>query len=87
MQWGALLLQSRDRAGFLRLLAELGSARRVPSYLIQWGLEWGLSGGDREMIERARLLAPRMLAYVPENRRAVERLLQKLRTNGMPPSP
>jgi len=76
MQWATLLVQARDRAGFLRFLDEVGAARQVPCYIIQWALDWGLSSRDVAMIQRARWLVPRMLVYVPENRQAVERLLR-----------
>jgi hypothetical protein len=76
IQWAGILAQMRDRPGFLEALEQFGRAPRIPSFVIDYALRWGLEARDPELIQRARALVPRMLALAPEHRAAVEALLR-----------
>jgi hypothetical protein len=75
IQWTAILIEARDRARLVVGLEQLGRAPRVPSFVVQYALQYGLQTGDREVLELARGMAPRLLALAPEERLAVARLL------------
>jgi hypothetical protein len=75
IQWTAITIEARDREQLLIALDQLGRAPRVPSFVVQYALQYGLQTRDRQVLERAREMAPRLVALAPEHRRAVERLL------------
>jgi hypothetical protein len=75
IQWTAILIEARDRDRLVVALEQIGNAPRVPSFVVQYALQYGLQHGDREVLDLARAMAPRMVALAPEHRQAVERLL------------
>ena len=75
IQWTAVAVTSGDRSLLVEVLDQLGRAPRVPSFVVQYALQYALANGDAEILERGRAMAPRMVALAPEHRAAVERLL------------
>jgi len=75
IQWTAILVQAGDRNRLVEGLDQLGQALLIPSFVVQYALQYGLAHDDREVISRARAMAPRMVALAPEHRQAVDRLL------------
>ena len=75
IQWIAILIEAGDRGRLVRVLRQLADAERVPSFVIQYALQYALMKNDPEVLELGRKMAPRMVALAPEHRQAVEQLL------------
>jgi hypothetical protein len=79
IQWTAILIEARDRRRLVLALEQLGRAPRVPSFVIQYALQYGLHADDREVLALASGMAPRVIALAPENHQAVQQLLAAAR--------
>lgn len=76
IQWTGLLLQAPDRGLLLQALEQFSRAPRIPSYVIQYALQYGLERGDREVLELGRRMYPRIYARDRAGREFVDHLMR-----------
>lgn len=81
--WMQIFVRLGRRELIAASLSDFGSAPRIPSFVLQIPLEAALRARDAEMVERIRVLRPRMVALRPQDAAAVDRLLG----SGMAPEP
>ncbi|MBM3318642.1 MAG: hypothetical protein FJY75_12395, partial [Candidatus Eisenbacteria bacterium] len=78
IQWVGVLARGSDRALLLAALEQLSGAPRIPSYVIQYALQYGFERQDGEVLELASRMYPRMFALDTAGRRFVDALMRRL---------
>jgi hypothetical protein len=76
IEWTVLLVRTKRKDLVKEALRQFAGAP-VPSVVVQYGLGYGLQERDREIVDLARALHPRMIARTDEDRSIVERLMRQ----------
>jgi hypothetical protein len=74
INWVQLAVMMQDRALLMNVLDQYREARKVPSPVILYALQFGLQRRDRGVCDRARALVPAMYALSGKDRETVESL-------------
>ena len=79
IEWMVLCVRTKRKELVREALHQFSSAPRVPSFVVQYGLGYGLQERDRELVDLARGMVPRMDARTAQDRGIVERLVAQAR--------
>ena len=75
IQWIVALVRLKNRPLILDALRQFDRAPRVPSWIIQYALGYGMQTSDGELIALGRGMHGRMVARTAADRSSVERLM------------
>lgn len=79
IQWMHVLVAAQARDLLLEALRQLAQAGAVPSPAVEFGLRFGLDKNDDEVLQAAAALYPKIITLGPEERAAINHLMQAAR--------
>jgi hypothetical protein len=86
IQWVVSLVRLKRHDLLVEVLRQLDASPRIPSFVIQYALGYGMQSRDPELVARGRGMYPRMFSRSPEDRNTVDRLMTAS-ARPMPPDP
>jgi hypothetical protein len=75
IEWTVMFARMKNREMLLQVLEDTGRSAKVPSFMIQYALGFGMQEKDAEIIAKGRSMYPRMVTQDPKDKATVDRLM------------
>lgn len=75
IEWTVLFARMKNRDMLLRVLDQLDASPKIPSFVIQYALGYGMQSKDAALIAKGRGMYGRMIARTQQDRATVDRLM------------